>query len=141
MTSHASAAARDFGWLLSRFTDETAGVSDAIAVSADGFLLASSADLPRDRADHLAAITSGLISLTQGAARVLELDGVEQIIIEMAGGYLFTTTISLGSSLGVIAEKTCDIGLVAYEMTQLVRRAGDALTPALVDELKNVLTV
>lgn len=136
-----STAARDFGWLLNQFATETAGVSDAIAVSADGFLLAASDDLPRERAEHLSAITSGLVSLTHGAARVLDLDGVEQIIVEMGRGYLFTTTISQGSALGVIADKTCDIGLVAYEMTRLVRRTRDVLTPALLDELKNVLTV
>ncbi len=139
--SNESVAASDFGWLLNRFTEETAGVTDAITVSADGFLLAASADLPRERAEHLAAITSGLISLTNGASRVLDLDGVEQIIVEMGQGYLFTTAISLGSCLGVIAEKSCDIGLVAYEMTRLVRRTGEVLTPDLLEELKNVLTV
>lgn len=139
--SQQSHAARDFGWLLNQFAEETAGVGDAIAVSADGFLLAASSHLPRERAEHLAAIASGLVSLTQGASRVLELDGVEQIIVEMGRGYLFTTAISQGSALGVIADKTCDIGLVAYEMTRLVRRIGDALTPELLAELKNVLTV
>ena len=50
-------------------------------------------------------------------------------------------SISQGSSLGVIAEKNCEIGLVAYEMTLMVERAGEVLTPDLVAELKNLLTV
>ena len=38
--------------------------------------------------------------------------------------------ISNGSSLAVLAASTCDLGLVAYEMTLLVERAGRVLTPA-----------
>jgi uncharacterized protein len=60
---------QDLGWLLANFADRVPGVAHAIAVSADGLLLASSRDLPRDRADQLSAISSGLVSLTQGAAR------------------------------------------------------------------------
>ena len=63
---------QDLGWLLANFADRVPGVAHAIAVSADGLLLAASRDLPRDRADQLAAISSGLVSLTQGAARCFE---------------------------------------------------------------------
>ena len=63
---------QDLGWLLANFADRVPGVAHAIAVSADGLLLAYSRDLPRDRADQLAAIASGLVSLTQGAARCFE---------------------------------------------------------------------
>ena len=60
----------DIGWLLSNFADSVAGIAHVVAVSADGLLLASSRDLPADRADQLAAITSGVISLTDGASRM-----------------------------------------------------------------------
>lgn len=63
---------QDLGWLLANFADRVPGVAHAVAVSADGLLLAASRDLPRDRADQLAAIASGLVSLTQGAARCFE---------------------------------------------------------------------
>src|SRR5512135_2293635 len=139
--SYLSPAARDFAWLLNRFVDETDAVVDAIAVSADGILLCSSEGIDWASAEQLGAITSGLLSLTQGAARCFHMDDVEQIIVEMGRGYLFTTAISLGASLGVLAQKDCDIGMVAYEMTLLVQRAGEVLTPQLIDELKNVLTV
>ena len=58
-----------FGWLVTNFAERVPGVAHAIVVSADGLLLTSSDRLPRDRADQLAAVSSGLISLTQGAAR------------------------------------------------------------------------
>jgi hypothetical protein len=60
-------------------------------------------------------------------------------VVELSGCFLFIGRISEGSCLGVVAERACDVGLVAYEMTMLVDRAGKALTPALVQELQNAL--
>lgn len=133
--------AKNFNWLLVQFVDKTDGVQEAIAVSSDGLLLAASAGRQRDNVDQFAAIISGLISLTGGAATCFDFEGVEQIIVEMSLGYLFVTTIGDGSTLGVVADRDCDIGLIAYEMTLLCQRAGDALTPDLINELKNPLMV
>jgi uncharacterized protein len=120
---------QDLGWLLANFADRVPGVAHAIAVSADGLLLASSRDLPRDRADQLAAISSGLVSLTQGAARCFEGGAVLQTVVEMDNGFLFLMSISDGSSFAVLAARSCDVGQVGYEMALLVDRVGDALTP------------
>ena len=100
-----------------------------VAVSADGLLLASSRDLPGDRADQLAAITSGVVSLTEGAARMFSAGGVLQTVIEMDSGYLFLMSISDGSSMAVLAARSCDVGQVGYEMALLVERVGAALVP------------
>ncbi|MEV6299320.1 roadblock/LC7 domain-containing protein [Actinoplanes sp. NPDC051861] len=121
---------RDMGWLLSNFADSVAGVAHVVAVSADGILLASSRDLPMDRADQLAAITSGVVSLTDGASRMFSAGDVQQTIIEMESGYLFLMSISDGSSLAVLAARSCDVGQVGYEMALLVERVGAALSPA-----------
>lgn len=120
---------RDMGWLLSNFCDETPGVAHAIAVSSDGLLLAASRDLPRDRGDQLAAIAAGLVSLTQGAAGLLEAGGVLQNVVEMDGGFLFLMSISDGSALAALASRNCDVGQVGYEMALLVERVGSALDP------------
>jgi predicted regulator of Ras-like GTPase activity (Roadblock/LC7/MglB family) len=100
-----------------------------IAVSADGLLLASSRDLPEDRADQLAAIASGVVSLTEGASRMFNAGTVQQTIIEMDSGYLFLMSISDGSSMAVLAARSCDVGQVGYEMALLVERVGAALSP------------
>ena len=121
---------QDMGWLLSNFADSVAGIAHVVAVSADGLLLASSRDLPADRADQLAAITSGVVSLTDGASRMFNAGAVQQTIIEMDSGYLFLMSISDGSCLGVLAGRSCDVGQVGYEMALLVDRVGEALTPA-----------
>ena len=121
---------QDMGWLLSNFADSVAGIAHVIAVSADGLMLASSRDLPPDRADQLAAITSGVVSLTEGASRMFNAGTVQQTIIEMESGYLFLMTISDGSSMAVLAARNCDVGQVGYEMALLVERVGTALSPA-----------
>jgi uncharacterized protein len=120
-----------FAWLITEFVRGVAGVAHAIVVSADGLLLASSPGLPRDRADQLSAVSSGLISLTEGAARCFEAGGVSQTVVEMDRGYLFLMSVSGGSCLAVLAAPNCDVGLVAYEMTMLVERVGQQLTPEL----------
>jgi len=120
----------DMGWLLSNFADSVAGIAHVVAVSADGLLLASSRDLPADRADQLAAITSGVVSLTEGASRMFSAGAVQQTIIEMDSGYLFLMSISDGSSMAVLAARSCDVGQVGYEMALLVERVGAALVPA-----------
>ena len=121
---------QDMGWLLSNFADSVAGIAHVVAVSADGLLLASSRDLPADRADQLAAITSGVVSLTDGASRMFNAGAVQQTIIEMDSGYLFLMSISDGSSMAVLAARSCDVGQVGYEMALLVERVGAALVPA-----------
>ena len=125
-----------FGWLVSNFADTVPGVAHAVVVSADGLLLTASSRLPRDRADQLAAIASGLVSLTQGAARCFEAGNVVQTVVEMEGGIVLLMSISDGSCLAVLAAPNCDIGLVGYEMTLLVDRVGQLLTPELRAELQ-----
>jgi uncharacterized protein len=116
-------------WLVNDFVRRIAGVSHSLVVSGDGLKLAVSDQIESSRADPLAAVASALVSLTRGAAKVFEADPVTQTIVEMAGGYLFVTSISDGSALAVFAEPHCDIGMIGYEMTLLVARVGALLTP------------
>ena len=131
-----TSSAQDLNWLITNFVERVPAVAHAIVVSADGLPLAFSAGFPEDRADQLAAVTSGLTSLTQGAARVFEAGSVIQTVVEMEGGLLLVMAISNGSSLAVLAASGCDMGLVAYEMTLLVERVGRALTPGPRDGLR-----
>ncbi len=125
-----------FGWLVNNFAERVPGVAHAIVVSTDGLLLTGSDRLPRDRADQLAAVASGLMSLTQGAARCFDAGSVVQTVVEMDRGIVLLMSISDGSCLAVLASPTCDIGLIGYEMTLLVDRVGQLLTPELRAELR-----
>lgn len=109
-----SQAAQNLNWLITNFVDNTPGVSHTVVVSADGLLLAMSEGFPRDRADQLAAVASGLTSLTAGASRIFEGGHVNQTVVEMERGFLFIMSVSDGSSLAVLAHPEADIGLVGY---------------------------
>ena len=134
-----SSEASDFNWLVSHFANRTPGVAHALVVSADGLPVAVSERLDRPKADQLAAIASGLASLTQGGARLIEGGLVKQTVIEMDRGLLVVMAISDGSCLAVLAGSSCDVGLVAYEMTVLVSRTGEVLTPSMRAELQAAL--
>jgi predicted regulator of Ras-like GTPase activity (Roadblock/LC7/MglB family) len=134
-----SSEASDFSWLVGNFAKHTPGVAHALVVSADGLPVAASQRLDRAKADQLAAIASGLASLTQGGARCIDGGLVKQTVVEMNRGLLLVMAISDGSCLTVLVGTSCDVGVVAYEMTMLVSRAGDVLTPSLRAELQAAL--
>jgi hypothetical protein len=128
-TGGGTVSARDWGYLLDQLCDRVPGISHALSVSSDGLLVAASRNLPRDRADQLSAFTSGLASLTTGAAKIMDAGVVEQNVTEMEHGYLIVMAIGDGSILTVLADKRCDLGQVSYEMALLINRVGGVLTP------------
>jgi hypothetical protein len=121
--------ARGLDWLLADFLRSTPGVVHALVVSADGLRVAASEQVDDRLADQLSAATSGLVSLANGAAALVQLGPMSQTIVELAAGHLFITQISEGATLAVVADRKCDIGMVGYEMTMLAVQAGHALTP------------
>jgi predicted regulator of Ras-like GTPase activity (Roadblock/LC7/MglB family) len=134
-----SQEARDLSWLVSAFAERVPGVAHAIVVSSDGLLVAVSNHLPRDYADKLAAVTSGLMSITGGAAQMFDGDVVKQTIVEMGRGFFLAMNIRDGSILATLAGNDADLGIVGYEMARLAKQAGEVLTPALRAELQQAL--
>ena len=126
-------------WLLAGFVNESPGVEHALAVSSDGLLIALSSSLDRDRADRLSAVITGMRALAHGAGRELDRGDLLQVLVEYAGAYLFVSSISDGSTMGVVASRECDLGLVGYETARLVERVGGQLTPELVVEMKHAV--
>ncbi|SDC89581.1 hypothetical protein SAMN05444580_1021, partial [Rhodococcus tukisamuensis] len=94
-----SAGRSSLDWLVSNFARDTPGVTHAVLVSADGLLMAASAHLPVDRAEQLAAVTSGLASLSAGVSQLFEGGGVLQSVVEMQRGYLLLMSVGDGSHL------------------------------------------
>jgi predicted regulator of Ras-like GTPase activity (Roadblock/LC7/MglB family) len=62
---------RPIGWLISEFVR-----------TGDGLLMAASDNLGRDRADHLAAVVSGITSLAQNASTTHAFHGMKLVMIE-----------------------------------------------------------
>ncbi|MGA5561433.1 roadblock/LC7 domain-containing protein [Streptomyces platensis] len=145
-----SSQARNLHWLLTNLVDEVPGIRSVAVVSSDGLLLLSSdpdrADEaaagtggsagPRGSSADLATIVSGLGSLTNGAAKLMDGGSVKQTMITMDEGSVFVMAISDGSLLGVHATPDCDMNVIAYHMALFVGRAGHVLTPELRSELR-----
>ncbi|UXY29890.1 roadblock/LC7 domain-containing protein [Streptomyces sp. HUAS TT20] len=146
-----SSEARNLHWLLTNLVEEVPGIQSVAVVSSDGLLLLSSdpgriaqarearterRTGPRGSSADLAAIVSGLGSLTVGAARLMDFGGVKHTMVAMDEGSLFVMSISDGSLLGVHGSADCDMSVVAYHMALFVGRAGHVLTPELRSELR-----
>ncbi|MGY5125716.1 roadblock/LC7 domain-containing protein [Streptomyces nigrescens] len=143
-----SSQAQNLHWLLTNLVDEVPGIRSVAVVSSDGLLLLSSdparadeaaqpgTDGPRGSSADLATIVSGLGSLTNGAAKLMDGGSVKQTMITMDEGSLFVMSISDGSLLGVHATPDCDMNVIAYHMALFVGRAGHVLTPELRSELR-----
>jgi predicted regulator of Ras-like GTPase activity (Roadblock/LC7/MglB family) len=134
-----SSGAQSFNWLVNRFADGTAGVIAAIAVSADGLLIAMSNVMERDSADRLAAIASATLGLANGVSDSYPLGPPDKVIIELEHGYLLVCTMTIGCSLGVLASKPASLGTIAYEMAMFSNRASTVLNPQLIEELKDMV--
>ncbi|MET8946185.1 roadblock/LC7 domain-containing protein [Streptomyces sp. NPDC004542] len=131
-------AAADFTWLLERFAADTAGVSDAIAVSSDGLLIATSRQCEQADSERLAAIVAGLTSLAAGASGNYGLGALNKVILDLEHGHVLVSAIGAGAVLGIVtSSEAAKLGNIAYAMTLFAKRAGAALTPQLVLELKN----
>lgn len=125
-----SEAVGELDWLLTSFVEKVPDVTHALTVSADGLALAASRDLPNDRADQLAAITSGLASLTTGAAKVLEAGRIRQSVVDMDDGVLLLMSVGDRAQVLVLAESGCDLGQVGFETAVLVKRVYAAIEPS-----------
>lgn len=118
-------------WLLEDFAVRVPEVDHAVVLSVDGLLVGSSSGLDRADAEHLSAVASGFRSLARSAGRRFGGGLARQTIVEMESSYMFVTAAGNGACLAVLATSAADIGLIAYEMTMLVKRVGPALSTPL----------
>jgi uncharacterized protein len=119
--------ARDLAWLLDDLVERVAHAEKGIVLSNDGLLIASSKDLSREDAEHLAAAAAGFQSLARGTGRYIGGGTVRQTIIELEKAYFFVTAAGKGACLAVQASADADVGLIAYEMARVVTSVGKYL--------------
>ena len=121
---------RSLDQLLDNLLATTPGTRHALVLSSDGLKLCLSSGLTVDQADQLAAICSGIQSLSHGAS--IEFGdgsgGVRQSMTEFHGGILFIVEAGIGSHLAVIAAEDADVGLIGHNMDELVEQIGAFFT-------------
>ncbi len=111
-------------WLLDDLVARVPQIDKAIILSRDGLPIGVSSGLGGDDAGHLAAVAAGFQSLARGFGSHFGSGSPRQTIIELDSAFLFVTDAGEGSCLAVVATTGADAGLVAYEMTVLVKRVG-----------------
>jgi predicted regulator of Ras-like GTPase activity (Roadblock/LC7/MglB family) len=119
----------DCAWLIRQFADDVPGVTHALLVSLDGLQLAASRQVPRDLGDQLAALTSGLLSMADRSASLLDLGASEYLTVRLPRGHLLFMRVGESAGLAVAAAAGCDLRVVSYRMTQFVGAVWHVLTP------------
>jgi predicted regulator of Ras-like GTPase activity (Roadblock/LC7/MglB family) len=114
-------------WLLDDLVARVTHIDQAVVLSRDGLAIGASGGLSREDAEYLAAVAAGFQSLARGAGQHFGGGAVRQTVVEMDAAFLFVTAAGEGSCLAVLAGAGVDAGLVAYEMTVLVKRVGEHL--------------
>ena len=118
---------QQLSWLLDDLGERVEHFRQAVILSRDGLAVANSKGLSREDAEHLSALAAAVQSLARGAGDHFRAGQVRQTIIELEQAFLFITAASHGSCLAVLCSSDADVGLMAYEMAMLVKRAGPHL--------------
>ena len=93
-----------FDWLVTKFATETRGRPTRSWSRPTACPWPPASCCPADRAEQVAAVSSGLASLASGAARLFEGGAVLQTVIEMENGYLLLMSVGDGSHLAVLTR-------------------------------------
>jgi len=115
-------ATGQLSWLLDNLVNQVEHVEQAVVLSTDGLVVASSRTLAREDGEHLSALACGLQSLAQGAGLHFRDGNVRQIIIELEKAFLLVIPAGNGTCLAVRTAAEPNVGVIAYEMAMLVRR-------------------
>lgn len=123
--------AAELGWLLDDLIDRVPQVRKVVVLSRDGLVMGASRNVGREDAEYLAALAAGFHSLAVGARPQLDSGEIRQTLLEMHGGLFFVVPAGANSCLALLSDVGANAGLVAYEMTMLVRRVGRQLSTGL----------
>jgi predicted regulator of Ras-like GTPase activity (Roadblock/LC7/MglB family) len=114
-------------WLLDNLVTQVEHILQAVILSRDGLVVAASKGLSREDGEHLSALAAGVQSLARGTGRQFRAGEVRQTIIEMESAFLFVVAAGKGTCLAVLTSADANVGVIAYEMSMLVRRMGKYL--------------
>jgi predicted regulator of Ras-like GTPase activity (Roadblock/LC7/MglB family) len=121
-------SASALGPVLVDLVSRVAGASHAVLASVEGVPIAVSNGLPRQRAEQLASVGAGLLSIADGAGRCMDAGAPRQAVVEMAAGVLMATPVSAELSLTVLAVSDCDREQLGFEVAELIDHVAPLLT-------------
>ncbi len=113
----------DLNWLLDDMITRTVGAQHAVVLSTDGLCVGRSCELSREDGEHLAAMASAFQSLARGVGRHFDGGQVQQTVVELDRMFLLVTEAGNGTCFALVAKEDADIGMVAYEMNLMAKKA------------------
>ncbi|MFK0017001.1 roadblock/LC7 domain-containing protein [Streptomyces sp. NPDC091027] len=121
----------DINWILNDLV-KFAGARHAVVLSADGLMVAASADVGRDLADTVSAIASGMQSLSRAGGKFVQGEPTawQQTMVSYTDGYIFILAADEGSYLVVSAGQDADVEGLSYRMGKTIDSLGPALRVA-----------
>ena len=140
MTSQLSVPAGEIGDLIDQFGDDAPSALGAVVADIHGLPLVWSGALPEETVDHFAAIMLGLASLANSAAQCFAGNRCERQLVELDTEFVFVERVGSLGLLGVVADKSADLGAVGYEVTLLGTRLAARLNAELITELAGRVT-
>jgi predicted regulator of Ras-like GTPase activity (Roadblock/LC7/MglB family) len=104
--------------LLAGMMARTPGAVHAVLATVDGVVVAMSAGLPQVRAEQLATIGAGLLSIADGAGMMMSTGAPRVVFVEMLGGLLLAAPVGKRIGLSVLAKPNSDRELLGFEVAQ-----------------------
>jgi predicted regulator of Ras-like GTPase activity (Roadblock/LC7/MglB family) len=104
--------------LLASMLARTPGSVHAVLATVDGVTVAVSANLPPDRAEQLATIGAGLLSIADGAGIMMATGSPQHVIVEMCDGLLLATPVAPRVVLSLLAGTHADRERLGFELAQ-----------------------
>lgn len=120
----------ELNWLLDDLVARVTGAERAVVLSSDGLVVGRSGGLSREDSEHLAAMASAFQSLARGVGRHFGRGGVRQTVVELEQAYFVVTAAGSGTCLALLASENADMGMIAYEMTLMIKQVGSHLVAA-----------
>jgi predicted regulator of Ras-like GTPase activity (Roadblock/LC7/MglB family) len=120
----------ELSWMLDDLVGRVHLVRQGMILSGDGLPMGMSRGMSPADAEHLAALAAGFHSLARSVSDTFGGGAIRQTVIELERAFVFVMAAGDGSCLAVLADGDANIGLIAYEMTRLVKRVRRHLATA-----------
>jgi hypothetical protein len=104
--------------LLAGMIARTPGAVHAVMATVDGVQIAISAGLPPERANQLATIGAGLLSIADGAGIMMNTGAPRHVVVEMYGGLLLAAPVAPRVVLSLLAAENADRERLGFELAQ-----------------------
>jgi uncharacterized protein len=118
MTQVATSYSSSLNSLLAGMLARTPGATHAVLATVDGVKVAVSAGLPAERAEQLATIGAGLLSIADGAGIMMNTGTPRHVIVEMYGGLMLAAPVAPRVVLSLLATYNADREKLGFELAQ-----------------------